>query len=274
MLIPQTTKKPLFKPVLISALFLLSSTSLLAENSNDIFYDASSAEKSIRKSETTGLVSGAIIGGMVAGPPGAIVAGVIGIIAGNHHSTKKQNKQLHASLAQSQTELYVLQEEQKALQEHYQLALEETQNRSFQQQGFRNANLVTNADNIDKTCCTDIEFVLHFKSNSTDIERHYSKQLKEVARLSSIIPNPVIEITGYADRRGSNKSNLGLSRSRIKIVETRLVNMGVNSNIIQSNAFGENQPLNSQESLEGNFFDRRVNVKIRSSNNDFLTFGK
>lgn len=272
---PETTaaqhysKKALLKPLVMGAVLLVSSTTLLAENSNSTLFDESAMEKSRHKSEATGLVGGAVIGGIIAGPPGAIIAGVIGAIAGNHHSTKEENQQLQASLVQSQNELYALQEQKNALDERYQLSMEEKQNSSFM-----NVNLASVSTVKGKVCCADSEFAMHFKSNSTDIENHYQNQLKELARISTTLPDPIIEITGFADRRGSSKNNLALSQNRIKAVEDALLGLGVNSNIIQSNAFGEDKPLNSIESQEGNFFDRRVNIKIRSANNDFLTLGK
>lgn len=265
----RTKLKPIITGTLAGTLLALSSTALLAQNSPNEFFDEATAEHSRKNNEAKSLIGGAIIGGIIAGPPGAIVVATIGALASNHNSSKKQKEQLQASLAQSQTELYALQEQQKNLEALYQLALEEKQNN-----GFINANVSTNNNGSGVTCCADTALALHFKSNSADIEAHYNEELKELARLATIVPDATIEITGYADRRGSSKTNFELSQNRVNAVKTTLLSMGVNKKIIQSNAFGENQPLDSVESLEGNFFDRRVRVKIRSSHNDFLTLSQ
>jgi peptidoglycan-associated lipoprotein len=255
------------QPLIVASLFLLPSTALLAQNSNTDFYDADRAKQERSSNETKSVLGGAVIGGLVAGPPGAIITTIFGAMASNHFSSEKENKQLQANLEQTQTELIALQEQQKNLEARYQLTLEETQNL-----GFRNVNLPGNI--VEVSCCADSEIALHFKTNSSDIELHYREKLEELANLSSIIPDAIIEVTGYADRRGINGDNLGLSRRRINSVKNSLTSLGVDSNIIQSNAFGENHPLSPVESLEGNFFDRRVDVRIRSANNDFITLSE
>jgi outer membrane protein OmpA-like peptidoglycan-associated protein len=85
------------------------------------------------------------------------------------------------------------------------------------------------------------------------------------------MPEAVIEITGHADRRGEDASNLALSQRRLQAVEKRLRNLGVRSRGIQTSAFGESRPVSATDNFENNFFDRRVVVKVVSPDNGMLT---
>ena len=257
-------KQNIIKPIILGSSLMLLSTAGLAENSNADYFDAETAEKNRTKYEARGLIGGAIIGGLLAGPPGAILSAAFGALMSNSFTSDKENKQLEASLDNSQLELFALQEKHQRLEHQHQLALEEKQNLEF---------ISARENNSPANCCSDTEIALHFESNSSNVEDHYQAQLQEIARLSQTIPDSVIEITGYSDRRGGNRDNLLLSQRRIKSVENSLQHLGVN-NTIQSNAFGESRPLKPQQSLEGNFFDRRVIVRIRSANNDFISQNK
>jgi outer membrane protein OmpA-like peptidoglycan-associated protein len=70
-------------------------------------------------------------------------------------------------------------------------------------------------------------------------------------------------LAGFADRRGDDQFNQALSEKRVRRVKRFLVNSGVNSTQVIGTAFGETQPLNPAESLESNFFDRRVVVELK-----------
>src|SRR5690606_17418489 len=120
-------------------------------------------------------------------------------------------------------------------------------------------------------CCADSALVLHFRSDSAVVEPHYQERLGEFALLARQLPEAVIQLTGHADRRGDEGDNLGLSQRRILAVQQALKSLGVENATIQTAAHGESRPLAAEESLEGNFFDRRVEVRIRARDKDLLT---
>jgi outer membrane protein OmpA-like peptidoglycan-associated protein len=112
---------------------------------------------------------------------------------------------------------------------------------------------------------------MHFKTNSTNIEPFYNDKLLEFTAIARKYPDALIEITGHADRRGDSEVNLALSQRRIQTVEQRLRNMGVTAASLQTNAYGESRPVSDIDSLENNFFDRRVTVKMLTVGNGLLS---
>lgn len=216
--------------------------------------------------EVTGVLSGVVIGGLVGGPIGAVVSAGFGAWVGDLTVARKEKDLMAQSLADQQQELVALQAEYRALEARYQVASREVQTArartaSFEAQPLRNAN----------GAIADSELSLHFKSGSAQIESHYDQKLQEFATLMKTRPNAKIEITGYADRRGESAANLALSQRRIKAVEERLRDLGVTNRALQTSAFGESRPVTDNDTLENNFFDRRVIVKVVAEGNGLLT---
>lgn len=238
-------------------LSLLLSGASLAQD-----YDMAEAEKSRQRHESAGLLGGMVLGGLIAGPPGAIVTAVAGALAGNHVSDRNEKALLQASLARTETELGALESEKRRLE----LAMEELQRAQLVQAGY-----VPDGAGAAVACCADSALVLHFRSNSAVVEPHYQEQLKDFAKLARQLPDAAIQLSGHADRRGDERDNVGLSQRRILAVQQALKTLGVENATLQTAALGESRPLAAEESLEGNFFDRRVELRIRASGKDLLT---
>lgn len=241
--------------LLLGSLALLNANAGLAQD-----YDPVAAEKSRQRHETTGLLGGMVLGGLVAGPPGVIVSAVAGALAGNHVSDRKEKAQLQASLAGTREDLLALQEEKARLE----LALADLQS-------VRVASASFSREAPPAACCADSALTLHFRTNSVTVEPHYQAQLKDFAALARQTPDAVIQIIGHADRRGEATSNLGLSQQRVMAVVQALKALGMDKLSYQTVAHGEKQPVSAQDSLESNFFDRRVELHIRSASADLLS---
>ncbi|MDG1851108.1 MAG: sortase-associated OmpA-like protein PdsO, partial [Gammaproteobacteria bacterium] len=214
------------------------------------------------KHESTGVIGGAVIGGLLAGPIGAVATAAFGGWVSDKTIAKKENGLLNAALKQQQQNLIAMQADYRALEARYQVAKRESQAAQI-----RNASIAaqrrTAPVNASLTaCCNDTELSLHFKTGSTSIEPLYEDKLIGFVTLVNAMPEAVIGITGHADRRGDSATNLGLSQQRVQTVEKRLKRLGLSNKAIQTSAFGESRPLSSNDSLEDNFFDRRVVLKI------------
>ena len=105
--------------------------------------------------------------------------------------------------------------------------------------------------------------MLHFRSGSSAVESHYSAQLENFVGYVKSVPGAIVEIYGYADRRGEQTDNLWLSHERVQSVEKSLRDLGLRNFTYETTALGEGQPLTAAESLENNFFDRRVVLRVR-----------
>ena len=244
---------------------LLISPMLLAANTETVKV----SDQDRLRHETTGVVGGAVIGGLVGGPIGAVVTAAFGSWVSDKTLAKKENRLLITELDHQQKELIAMQADYRALQARYQVA-----QRVADTARLRNASITQRAMSVQPEvvqCCSDTEMSLHFKTNSTDIEPFYNDKLLEFTAIARKYSDAVIEITGHADRRGDSDANLALSRSRIQTIEQRLRSMGITAASLQTNAYGESRPVSEIDSLENNFFDRRVTVKMLTIGNGLLS---
>jgi outer membrane protein OmpA-like peptidoglycan-associated protein len=178
----------------------------------------------------------------------------VGAVAGDHFLVRRENKALNASLDNSRSQLASAQAANAQLQA--QLAASQTAQRNLVASTSREAPVTA--------CCGDSELVLHFRSGSSAVEQLYDEQLEAFASYVESVPDAVVEIYGYADRRGEQTDNLWLSQERVQSVEKSLRNLGLRNFTYETTALGEGKPLTATESLENNFFDRRVVLRVRN----------
>jgi sortase system peptidoglycan-associated protein len=219
--------------------------------------------------ESTGVLGGAVIGGLVGGPIGAVVTAAFGSWVSDKTLAKKENQLLNTELDRQHKELIAMQADFRALQARYQVAQRQVETTRLRKVSVPQRTARMQPEFIQ--CCSDTELSLHFKTNSTDIEPFYNDKLIEFTSTAKKYPDVVIEITGHADRRGDSEANLILSRDRIQMVEQRIRSMGLITTSLQTNAYGESRPASEIDSLENNFFDRRVTVKLLTVENGLLS---
>ncbi len=88
------------------------------------------------------------------------------------------------------------------------------------------------------------------------------KNISKVANFLNQHPERNVLIGGHTDDRGSNEYNLGLSQRRADAVRFALIQRNVASNRIQSQGFGESQPVASNSFDGGRQQNRRVEITI------------
>lgn len=219
------------------------------------------------KAETTGFLSGAMLGGIAGGPPGVIIGAAFGALAGDGWRARSEVGDLQASLYESQLRLAALQEEAAAAQERQQLAERRLEELSANRARVYPANIATAA----APCCDNTVLSLNFRSGSSTIEAHYEEQLTSLLKIAEQMPSASVEITGYADRNGDADLNLRLSRERSNSVKQFLNARGMQNSSIKTIAYGETRPLHSTQDFESDFFDRRVIVRLRDNSSSMLT---
>ena len=223
------------------------------------------------KHESTGVIGGALIGGLLGGPIGAVATAAFGGWVSDKTIAKKENELLNTALNRQQQDLIALQAQYRALEARYQVASRESQAARLRNASFSGQDRSINNNPSVTACCNDAELSLHFKTGSISIEPLYEEKLTQFIAFVNTLPEAVIGITGHADRRGDSAANLGLSQQRVQAVEKKLKSLGLSSRALQTNAFGESRPASRIDSLEDNFFDRRVVLKIVSAGNGLLT---
>ncbi len=69
-----------------------------------------------------------------------------------------------------------------------------------------------------------------------------------------------VEVSGHTDSRGSDKYNMGLSLRRAEAVRDYLITKGISADRLTAKGYGESQPLESNDTDEGRFKNRRVEL--------------
>jgi peptidoglycan-associated lipoprotein len=252
--------------ILASLLFTAINTAMASPTA-----EMDELEQQGTRNEAIGFLGGAVVGGLIAGPPGAIGAAMLGLIASSTNSEQNEKQLLASHLDQSQQELIALQAEQRDLERRYQLALQEIEVSNLQRVSL-NDTISDIQDSIE--CCSDTALSLHFQTNSAVVEQHYMEALEELSRVADTIDNPLILVSGFADVRGNSTANQRLSEQRADAVVLALLALGVKPENIQTRAFGESRTIGQSDKLETLFFDRRVNIELRSVNNELFTLSE
>ncbi|UTM60261.1 sortase-associated OmpA-like protein PdsO [Photobacterium sp. CCB-ST2H9] len=227
---------------------LLVATALAATTTQAQAESARSFNEPVVQEQWIGMGSGAAVGGMVGGPVGAVigamVGGILGTAVGQDGYIETQNARL-SEQAEAIQSLNARNAELEPVLDSYDTLKQEMANlRATQLQ--RELALAMN---------------VHFRTGSSEIEPHFQSQLDEIAELMKQSPEMNWELSGYADRRGTTARNLTLSEARANAVRDYLESRGVNPLQIVTIAYGEEEPLQTDENGESDFFDRRVTLR-------------
>ena len=211
--------------------------------------------------ESIGFGLGAIIGGLIAGPPGAVIGAVGGSMFGHQKIITMETRDwetiqndayesLEKQLHQKSNELALLQNK---------IAHNIDQGRSELARTMRDVNL-ENKRSALKKLGNGLSMSVYFRTNDNVIDNTLLPHIHELATLINDYPELKIQLSAYADYRGEPIYNLTLSKSRAQAVRNALIEAGLPGNRIYSHALGEaNANAKDRESL---IFDRRVDIHL------------
>lgn len=114
--------------------------------------------------------------------------------------------------------------------------------------------------------CEQISGVLegvNFHSDSAKLTSSATGILDGVSQTLSECPSVPVQITAHTDSQGSDDYNQNLSERRATSVATYLSNQGIDIGRISSSAYGESQPIDTNETPEGRLRNRRVELIAR-----------
>lgn len=106
-----------------------------------------------------------------------------------------------------------------------------------------------------------------FDFNKTQTDKYFA-QLDQIAQYLIKNPKDSTIIEGYADTRGSQSINEIVAQKRAKFIKDYLVSKGVDPNRVKVITFGENMPIASNKTAEGEDnpsgrqYNRRADIKI------------
>jgi len=103
-----------------------------------------------------------------------------------------------------------------------------------------------------------------FESGSAQLSSSSQYELDNVADLLKKYPSVNFELSGHTDSQGDDDANLALSQSRANEVATYLRKLGISSDRMQAQGYGESSPVGTNDTAEGRQANRRTELKIIS----------
>ncbi|KXF83281.1 sortase-associated OmpA-like protein PdsO [Enterovibrio coralii] len=195
---------------------------------------------------TVGLIGfggGAALGAVIGGPVGAVAGAVVGGLIGQVATFEEENK--------TQAELITqMQDENQRLNSFKELYAENEIEIATLKAAMQERNVEL-----------DLAMDIQFRTNSSEIEPHFQKQLDEVAYFMQQQPDVQWDLEGHADVRGNEDYNLTLSQKRVQAVFDYLVEQGVDPAQLSATAYGDQLAIETDGDREGYFFDRRVSLR-------------
>ena len=114
-------------------------------------------------------------------------------------------------------------------------------------------------------CAVDRSIILngvHFEFDSDVLTSQATSVLDDVAQVLAGMENARIEIAGHTSDEGDEFYNIDLSQRRSQAVREYLINAGVPASELTAKGYGDNAPLQTNDSAAGRRENRRVEVKV------------
>ena len=102
---------------------------------------------------------------------------------------------------------------------------------------------------------------VNFQVGNSYLDAASRETLDRVAIALQRVPEQIIEVSAHTDNEGSSENNLRLSQNRAAAVRHYLMLRGVGPNQISGVGYGEQLPLQSNETRSGRRSNRRVELK-------------
>ena len=208
------------------------------------------------KPETTGVLSGLVIGAAAAGPIGAITGAAAGGWLGDRlHRQKHLAQSLSRELKSQLAERSRMGSEIERLNTALARVDAESTTRAQALADLRANSIALNEFTTD----------VHFRTRDTALEAPDYDQLRQLGAVLAKRTDRVVYVTGYADARGAAGYNFELSTARAEAVADAMVEGGLTRG--QVVVVGAGAP-GSSDCLRDNDFcalERRVTVRMVSS---------
>ncbi len=114
---------------------------------------------------------------------------------------------------------------------------------------------------VDKTTWFDFDR-LTFETGSATLKPESQEQLKNIAEILKANPAVNVKLGGYTDNTGNAAANQTLSGERAASVKTELSNMAIAADRIETEGYGQAQPVASNDTEEGRAQNRRISIRV------------
>lgn len=103
---------------------------------------------------------------------------------------------------------------------------------------------------------------LFFDTNKFDLKPESETELRKLLELLQQNPTLKVEISGHTDNVGNKQANKQLSESRAKSVSEYLIQKGIDRSRLSPKGYGDEQPIDTNETPEGRANNRRTEMTI------------
>ena len=114
---------------------------------------------------------------------------------------------------------------------------------------------------VDKTTWFNFDRLL-FDTGKATLRPESQEQLKNMVEILKAYPAVELKLGGYTDNVGDPAFNLKLSGDRAKSVMDEMIKMGIAKDRLESEGYGEQFPVASNDTEEGKAQNRRIAVRV------------
>ncbi len=114
---------------------------------------------------------------------------------------------------------------------------------------------------VDKTTWFDFDRLL-FDTGKSTLKPESQAQLKNIVEILNAYPAVNLKLGGYTDNTGNANANLKLSGDRANSVMAELVKLGIDENRLDAEGYGQEHPVASNDTKEGQAQNRRISVRV------------
>jgi outer membrane protein OmpA-like peptidoglycan-associated protein len=104
-----------------------------------------------------------------------------------------------------------------------------------------------------------------FDINSSSLKPAAKENVEKLAKILAKYPDTDVLIEGHTDNTGADKYNQDLSEKRAQSVANDVKTQGIKGSRITTVGYGEAQPIESNETIEGRTQNRRVDIAIMAN---------
>jgi outer membrane protein OmpA-like peptidoglycan-associated protein len=122
-----------------------------------------------------------------------------------------------------------------------------------------------NAKKTDHGLVITLSDVL-FDLNKTELKPRGMDSVRKLAKFLNEYPERTVRIEGFTDSTGSSEYNQKLSENRANAVRDALEGMGISSDRVETQGYGEENPVASNDTSSGRQLNRRVEIILSEDN--------
>lgn len=208
------------------------------------------AAETAKRTQSLGVGSGAVIGALAAGPVGAILGAALGGHYANSVGQSAQVPGLEGELASSRAALDASETRIARLNR----SLFDTRS-ELEKLGQEMGELL-----LERAVFEGLQMEVMYPTGTAELGPDAAARVTQLAGLLAKIPEMTVRLDGYADPRGNEAYNYGLSQARAEAVRDALVAAGIDAARISLHAHGE--ATDESGDLDAYALERRVRIRL------------